>query len=159
MLDFDAAFERLLGNEGGYVCDPKDPGGETQWGISKRSYPQVDIKNLTQAQAKEIYMRDFWMPLGAAAHPAVKFQVFDFAVNASISTAIRKLQLAVGVADDGHWGPASAEALDLQPLNDTLMRFAAFRLQFYTKCKGWPDFGAGWTNRIAQDLLYSAEDN
>ncbi len=71
MITFDDAFTRLLGNEGGYVNDPRDPGGETNWGISKRSYPTVDIKNLTRTQAEDIYMHDFWEPLvalfGAAA--------------------------------------------------------------------------------------------
>jgi lysozyme family protein len=70
---FDQAFTRLLGHEGGYVNNPADPGGETNWGISKRSYPQVDIKALTQQQAKWIYQRDFWDPLGDA-HPAIKFR-------------------------------------------------------------------------------------
>ena len=159
MIDFDTAFERLLGNEGGYVNDPKDPGGETNWGISKRSYPEVDIKNLTQAGAKAIYLRDFWIVLGAETRPAVKFQAFDFAVNSGISTAIRKLQLAVGVADDGHWGPASRAALVAQDLNDTLMRFAAFRLKFMNKLSNWDHNSRGWTERVANDLLYAAEDN
>jgi len=158
VIDFDAAFERLLGHEGGYSNDPKDPGGETNWGISKRSYPGVDIKNLTQAGAKEIYMRDFWMPLGAAADPAIKFQVFDFAVNSGISTALRKLQLAVGVADDGHWGPVSAAALAKQSVPDTIMRFAAFRLKFMNRLSNWDHNSRGWTERVANDLLYAAAD-
>lgn len=157
-LDFDTAFARLLDNEGGYVNDPKDPGGETKWGISKRSYPGVDIANLTQQGAKDIYLRDFWLPLGAATPPAIKFQVFDFAVNSGISTALRKLQLAVGVADDGHWGPVSAAALAAQSTSDTIMRFAAQRLIYYTKLSTWPQYGVGWANRVAHDLLYAADD-
>ena len=95
-LTFDQAFDRLIGHEGGYVNDSADPGGETKFGISKRSYPNVDIKNLTREQAKTIYLRDFWQPLGEDAHPAVKFQAFDFAVNSGIQTAVRKLQAVVG---------------------------------------------------------------
>lgn len=159
MIDFDTAFTRLLGHEGGYVNDPADPGRETKWGISKRSYPGVDIANLTQEGAKEIYRRDFWLVLGAEAPAAVKFQVFDFAVNSGINTALRKLQLAVGVADDGHWGPRSREALAKMPLNDVLMRFAAYRLKYLNKLSTWPHFGAGWTERVANQLLYAAEDN
>ena len=159
MIDFDTAFDRLLGHEGGYVNDPEDPGGETNWGISKRSYPHVDIKNLTREGAKAIYLRDFWSVLGAEAHPALKFQVFDFAVNSGISTALRKLQLAVRVADDGHWGPRSRAALAGMELNDALMRFAAYRLKFMNKLNGWPRYGAGWTERVANQLLFAAEDN
>ena len=157
-MDFDTAFSRLIDSEGGYVNDPADPGGETKFGISKRSYPDVDIANLTLDEAKAIYLRDFWNPLGDA-HPAIKFQCFDFAVNSGIQTAIRKLQLAVGVADDGRWGPKSAAALAAMDLNDVLMRFAAQRLLFMTSLSTWGEFGKGWARRIAKDLLYAAEDN
>lgn len=157
-MNFDQAFTRLLGNEGGYTNNHKDPGGETNWGISKRSYPDVDIANLTQEGAKEIYLRDFWSPIGDA-HPAIKFQVFDFAVNSGIQTAIRKLQAAIGVADDGHWGPVSAAKLAAMDPNDVLMRFMAQRLRFWVKCTAWPSMGGGWANRAAKQLEYAAEDN
>ena len=157
-MNFDDAFTRLLGNEGGYTNNPNDPGGETNWGISKRSYPDVDIKNLTQEGAKAIYLRDFWNPIGDA-HPAIKFQCFDFAVNSGIQTAIRKLQAAIGVADDGHWGPVSAAALAAMDVNDVLMRFMAQRLRFWVKCTAWPTMGGGWANRAATDLEYASQDN
>lgn len=157
-MNFDDAFTRLLGNEGGYTNNPADPGGETNWGISKRSYPDVDIANLTQEGAKAIYLRDFWNPIGDA-HPAIKFQCFDFAVNSGIQTAIRKLQAAIGVADDGHWGPLSAAALAAMDVNDVLMRFMAQRLRFWAKCAAWPSMGGGWVNRAATDLEYAAQDN
>ncbi|WP_367846453.1 glycoside hydrolase family 108 protein [Rhodoferax sp. WC2427] len=157
-MNFDQAFDRLMGAEGGYVNDPHDPGGETNWGISKRSYPTVDIKALTREGAKAIYLRDFWAPL-VDAHPAVRFQTFDFAVNSGISTAVRKLQAAIGVADDGHWGPLSAAKLASMDVNDALMRFMAQRLRFWVKCSAWPSQGAGWVNRGARQLEYAAEDN
>ena len=156
---FNTAFDRLIGHEGAYVNDPLDPGGETNWGISKRSYPNVDIKALTRDGAKAIYLRDFWDVLGENVHPSIKFQVFDFAVNSGIGTAIRKLQAAVGVADDGHWGPASAAALAAMDRNDVLMRFVAERLDFWRKLSTWPRFGAGWAGRAAADLRYAAQDN
>ena len=58
---FLKAFEYLMYNEGGYVNDKQDAGGETRYGISKRSYPQLDIKSLTRDQARQIYFVDFWM--------------------------------------------------------------------------------------------------
>lgn len=157
-MNFDQAFDRLIGAEGGYVNNPADPGGETKFGISKRSYPDVDIANLTVDGAKAIYLRDFWSPLGDA-DPAVTFQVFDFAVNSGIQTAIRKLQAAIGVADDGHWGPLSAAKLASMDKNDALMLFLAERFEFWTKCSAWPTMGAGWTMRGARDLRYAAQDN
>lgn len=157
-MDFDQAFDRLIGNEGGYTNNPADPGGETNWGICKRSYPNVDIKGLTKEGAKFIYLRDFWNPLGDA-DPAIKFQVFDFAVNSGIQTAIRKLQAAIEVADDGHWGPLSAAKLAECDKNDVLMRFVAQRLRFWTSLSTWSTFGKGWANRAAKQLEYASEDN
>ena len=158
MIDFDTAFDRLMGHEGGYVNDVHDPGGETNWGISKRSYPNVDIKNLTRDGARAIYLRDFWCPL-ADADDAIKFQVFDFAVNGGLSVAIRKLQAAVNVADDGHWGDISMSALASMDVNDVLLRFNAQRLRYYIMLKNWPRYGAGWTQRVANNLDYAAQDN
>lgn len=157
-MDFDTAFSRVIGSEGGYVNNPADPGGETKFGISKRSYPDEDIAGLTIERAKFLWERDFWKPLGET-HPAIKFQCFDFAGNSGMGTAIRKLQAAVGVADDGHWGPVSAAALASMDLNDVLMRFAAQRLLFMTSLSTWGEFGRGWARRVANDLLYAAEDN
>lgn len=158
MLTFDEAFDRLVSHEGAYVNHPNDPGGETKFGISKRSYPNVDIKNLTLDGAKEIYRRDFWNVVDTA-HAAVKFQAFDFAVNSGITTALRKLQSAVGVADDGYWGPMSSAALDRMELNDVLMRYLGLRLEFMSKLNAFDTFGRGWAARIAHNLLYAAEDN
>lgn len=157
--DFHAVIGRVLGNEGGYVNHPSDPGGETKWGISKRSYPDVDIASLTKEQAIEIYKRDYWDRLGADNFdPVVAFQVLDAAVNHGIGTAIRMLQRAIGVADDGHFGPASRHALDMCSTWDVAMRFNAERLEFYTKLSGWSTFGRGWSKRIADNLRLAALD-
>ena len=159
-MTFDLAFDRLMGSEGGYSNDPSDPGGETNWGISKRSYPNVDIKNLTREGAKDIYLRDFWTRINAdEMYDGVAFQVFDFAVNSGIETAIRKLQAAVGVADDGHWGPVSRARVAAMTESDVIMRINAERLRFMTKLKNWPNASRGWARRIADNLLYGAEDS
>lgn len=158
-MTFDDIFDRLIGHEGGYVNDPNDPGGETNWGISKRSYPNVDIKNLTRDQAKEIYRRDFWDRIdGEGLQDGVAFQVLDFAVNSGIETAIRALQRAVGTADDGHWGPASKAAAAKMSEADQIMRLNAERLDFMTRLSNWKFHGAGWARRIAGNLRYGAVD-
>jgi lysozyme family protein len=158
VISFEEAFARLVSHEGGYVNNPADPGGETKFGISKRSYPHLDIKNLTREAAMAIYYTDFWQPLGDA-DPAVKFQTFDFAVNSGIPTAIRKLQAVVGVADDGHWGPRSKEALAEMDRNDVLMLLNAERLDYMTRLKNWPDASRGWARRVVANLRYAAKDN
>lgn len=158
-MTYDTAFDRLIGNEGGYVNDPNDPGGETNWGLSKRSYPHLDIKALTRDEAKIIYRVDFWERIHADnMYSSVAFQAFDFAVNSGIETAARKLQLAVGVADDGHWGPVTQAAIANMSETSIIMRFAAERIDFYRKLTTWPSFGRGWAGRVAQDLRYGAQD-
>lgn len=158
-MNFDIAFDRLMGNEGGYTAGVGDPGGETNWGISKRSYPDLNIKSLTREQAKAIYWHDFWLRIHAdELQPAVAFQAFDFAVNSGIETAVRYLQRALGVADDGHWGPVTRAAAAATSECDIVMRFVAARIDFWTLLSGWPTQGKGWARRAAKDLRYGAED-
>lgn len=160
MTKFDLVFDRLMGHEGGYVNDPADPGGETKFGISKRSYPNENIKDLTAERAKEIFRRDFWGPIGAERYSAgVAFQLADFAYNSGPDVAIRYLQRAVGVADDGRWGPVSQAAADAMSESDTIMRLNGERLDFMTRLKNWPDAGRGWARRIAKNLRYGADDS
>lgn len=158
-MNFDEAFQRLIGHEGGEVNDPNDPGGHTKFGISKRAYPDVNISSLTLESAKAIYRRDYWQRAQAdQIDGAIAFQVFDAAVNHGIGTAIRFLQRAVGVADDGQVGPRTIAAIRAMPVSDVLMHFNAERLDFYTKLSTWPSFGKGWARRIVGNLRYSAKD-
>lgn len=159
MVTFGTAFDRLIGHEGGYVNDPDDPGGETKFGISKRSYPDLDIKMLTREDAREIYGRDFWDRLHADTLPdALVFQLFDFAINSGIETAIRCLQRAVGVADDGYWGPVSQRVVTAYTQAELILLLNSERLDFMTRLKNWPQHGKGWARRIAQNLRYGVQD-
>lgn len=161
-MDFDKAFDRLLGHEGHYV-NPKpedDPGGETNWGISRRSYPHLDIKSLTREDAKKIYRNDFWARVHADELPdGVAFQVFDFAVNSGIETAVRYLQRAIGVADDGYWGPISRAAAQRLSESDAILLLNAERLEYMTKLSNWLPNSRGWARRIAGNLRYGAIDS
>lgn len=159
-MKFDLFIGRILGHEGGYVNDPRDPGGETNWGISKRAYPHLNIRTLTREQAIELYRKDYWQRIQGDLLPdEVAFQVLDVAVNHGIGNATRMLQRAVGVADDGHFGPLSLAAVRKFAAVDVVLRFNAERLEFYTKLSTWPTYGKGWTRRVAQNLRYGAEDS
>ena len=159
-MDFDIAFTRLMEHEGGIVNDPNDPGGLTKYGISQRSYPHLDIAALTLEDCKAIYKRDFWTRINADRLPdGVAFQSFDFAVNSGIETAVRYLQRALGVADDGHWGPVSQATADGTSETDMILCLNAERLMFMTKLKNWPHAGRAWARRIAQNLRYGADDS
>lgn len=159
-MNFDEAFDRLLGHEGKYSNDPADPGGETNWGISKRAYPDLNIKALTHDDAKLIYRRDFWNRINAdRLFDGVAFQLFDFAVNSGIETAVRYFQRALGVADDGHWGPVSQAAADKMTETDQIMLLNAERLDFMSRLSTWATFSRGWARRIAGNLRYGAQDS
>ena len=152
-MTFDQAFAKLIDHEGGYVNDPRDPGGETKFGISKRAYPDVDIANLTLEQAKAIYLRDYWTRAQCdTLPPVVAFQVFDTAVNSGIGQAIRFLQRAVGVADDGVVGALTMAAVRRLDAESLAARFNGQRLEFMTKLSTWDTFGRGWARRIATNL-------
>jgi len=93
MADFNKCIGKTLAHEGGakYTNDPTDRGGETKYGISKRSYPQEDIKNLTEERAKELYKRDYWDRIRGddIKDEAIAFNIFDCAVNMGVRTASR----------------------------------------------------------------------
>lgn len=163
-LTFQQIFDRLIGHEGGYVNDPHDPGGETNWGVTKRTAMANgytgNMKTMTRQQAYEIYRRAFWLRYNCEQMPdAVAYQFFDAAVNHGFGNASRMLQRAVGVLDDGIIGKNSLAAINRKPISDTLMVLNAERLRFYTQLNGWDRFGKGWVNRVAQNLRYGAQDN
>ena len=158
--NFLKAFKDLIENEKGYVDNPEDPGGETSFGISKRSYPNVDIKNLTVEKARDIYYQDFWLPCQCHTMPyALAFEVLDMAVNHGQPKAIMILQEALGVADDGKIGPITKHAIATLDEKDVYLRINAYRLKFFTKLSTWKDFGRGWANRVADNLLRAADNN
>lgn len=160
---FAIFIERILGHEGGYVNHPNDPGGETKWGISKRAYPNVDIKGLTREGAIALYRRDYWEgPRINELPSAIAFQVLDAAINHGRSRAIGWLQSVVGATSDGRIGPRTLERVlayeSTIGTKGVALNFLATRLQFYTDIGGWDTFGRGWARRMAVNMRYAATD-
>lgn len=148
-MTFEDCVDLVLLHEGGYVNDPRDPGGETNMGISKRAFPRVDIANLTRQQAVEIYRRYYWQPAKAdQVAMALRPLYLDTAVNCGVATAVRLLQMAAGVEADGIFGPITAEAARTV----TPKALAAERMRFYGRLiKTKPTlrrYMKGWTNRV-----------
>lgn len=155
--NFQYAVNKVLALEGGYVNDPQDPGGETKYGISTRTYPNLDIRSLTRDQAVEIYHRDFWLPnhYDRIQDPEVAAKIFDMAVNMGSRTANRLLQRACNrtrdaacdVGEDGVMGPITLEAVNLHPCPGWLL--ATLRLlavEYHLGLRN-PRFLAGWIKR------------
>ena len=153
-MEFPEAFHLLIGHEGGYSNDPNDPGGETNFGISKRAYPHVDIKNLTLNEARAIYHRDYWVKALCPIFPdPLRFQLFDTAVNSGPRQAVVLLQRALGVKDDGVAGPMTMKAVaEVKSVAALAVLFIAQRLRFMAGLDGWEHFGKGWARRIATNL-------
>lgn len=152
------AIARVLDHEKGYSNKKSDKGGETNFGISKRAYPHLDIKNLTKAQAEVIYMRDYWNPLPQKLPNAVLFQLLDFAVNSGQSTAIKHLQHICGALEDGHWGEKSQAAAKKFPAYLLATNLLAERMEYQAYLNDFDVNGAGWTNRNAKNLRYAMVD-
>lgn len=151
---FDQCFEKLIGNEGGYTPGKGDPGGETKFGVSKRSYPALEISSLTLDDAKAIYMRDFWTPAGCDSVPtSIAFDLFDMAVNSGVSRAVKTLQRVAGTAEDGKLGPVTLAAVaQLDPVR-AVAWFNGVRLSFMVSLDVWPTFSRGWALRISDNLM------
>lgn len=164
-MTFDDAFTALVGNEGSYSNDSRDPGNwtsgivgsgvlkGTKYGIAAASYPGEDIVNLTLDRAKAIYRTQYWGPAGCDVWPdGIKFEVFDIAVNTGVKTAITLLQRAVGAVEDGVIGPQTTMRVQSADPQWVRRLLTAKRLRYYTALKTFPVFGAGWVNRIAGNL-------
>jgi hypothetical protein len=128
MSYFDAAFSIVVGIEGGYVCDPKDPGGETKYGISKRRYPNEDVANLTLDRAKTLYRRDYWQAAWDALPWEQSLLMFDAAVNGGYPQRWHDLYKGY-------------------PPTDFIANFQAEHALYLASLPGWLHDGRGWMRR------------
>lgn len=170
-MNFDEAFARLIGHEGGFQNDSRDKGNwtggkigsgvlkGTKFGVSAASYPTLDIEHLTLYEAKAIYLRDFWQPAGCDYVPdPLKDDLFDTAVHTSApgrpTTAIKMLQRAAGAVDDGSIGPKTLLAIRNMDPYQLLARFNGQRLDHLNNNPDtWATYGRGWAQRIAEYLM------
>ena len=155
MADFHPIFEFLMKYEGGYVHDPHDAGGETKYGISKRSFPNEDILHLTKERAEVLYRENYWNKLnGDFLQQKVALTLFDFAVNSGVQTVVLELQRALGVVVDGVFGSKTLvklQDLDEKETKALIDRINDARLQLYLRLGDKPTqrrFLLGWLRRL-----------
>lgn len=156
-MEFNKAVNLVLKWEGGYVNHPQDPGGETKYGITKRSYPHKDIKNLSLDDAKRIYYRDYWIANGIHLLPgSVKFPVFDSCVNQGPGFAVKRLQKVLRVSQDGVLGPITAKAAqDFTDKRKLVYEFMDERLEHYLSLRTFSTFGKGWLRRVIDVCIHN----
>jgi len=170
---FDSALQIILHSEGGYVNNPVDRGGPTNYGITQSTYdrfkkrlkePTRPVRECTPEEVRKIYFSEYWTASGANLIATFDYNLavlhFDFAVNSGVRTAIRALQRLVGTEADGRFGPITLARVKSEKAFNLYQRYTAKRLTFFTdivrKDKSQLVFLAGWVNRIA-DLLNRAE--
>ncbi|WP_426956086.1 glycoside hydrolase family 108 protein [Muricoccus radiodurans] len=153
---FDRCLSPVLEMEGGFVNDPRDPGGATNMGITHRTLADFretevtedDVRNLTRSEAREIYRARYWTPLRCADLPlGVDLMVFDFGVNAGPGRSAKLLQRCVGVKQDGAIGPITLAAVRACRPAALITHLAEGRMAHYRSLSTFPVFGRGWTRR------------
>lgn len=156
---FNIAMDFVLKSEGGYVNDPRDPGGETNRGVTDKQDGKIDglidvngdgkgdvkVKDLTAEQAKEVYRRNYWNPVhGDDLSPGRALMLVDTAVNMGVKQAIILVQRVTGINEDGVFGPKTLEAAK----NYDIDAYASAKLAIYKQLKTWPIYGKGWSSRL-----------
>jgi lysozyme family protein len=153
-----AALAAVIQHEGGFVNDPRDPGGATNRGITQAVYddwrashglPLQSVRNLVNAEVEAIYRTRYWDAIRGDDLPSgVDYCTFDFAVNSGVNRASRFLQNAAGVTADGKIGPVTLAAVAAIPPLLLIRAVCAARLDFLHHLETFDRFGRGWTARV-----------
>ena len=158
---FNRAFENVIGVEGGFSDDAKDPGNwtggkegsgklsGTKYGVSAASYPSLDIRSITLEDAKAIYHRDFWQTINGDEFPfSVANALFDCAVNSGCASAAKLLQRSLGITSDGKIGKLTIAAAQNKDQTELLIDFLTARAVFYARLAKFELYGKGWMKRL-----------
>lgn len=156
-MNFKDSLALVLKHEGGYVNHPKDPGGETNYGVTKATAVKFgytgDMKEIPLSVVEEIYEKGYWRAINGDALPdALRHHVFDAAVNSGPVRAIKWLQQALGTKDDGIFGNDTYSRLQTADPVKLAAKYNAIRLKFLASLPTFSTFGAGWTRRVASNL-------
>lgn len=147
MNRLDKCLDWIIAAEGGIANDPRDRGGLTKYGISQAAYPSLDIAKLTEADAKAIYIRDYWTPCKCAHLPAgVDLVVFDSAVMMGVFASSVHLQRALNVTPDGDIGPKTLAAATARG-TEILPALLTERMFYLMATPTWKVHRRGWTLR------------
>ncbi len=166
--NFDKCLQLVLKHEGGYVNHPNDPGGMTNYGVTKKVYEkylgkevtETDMKDMSLEHVKEIYKKKYWDKVRGDDLPSgLDWAVFDFAVNAGVSRAAKVLQGFIATSVDGVIGSGTLKAIDNYPtsLKGVIEVYTAQRSSFYRSLKNYDTFGKGWDRRCYETRVTAIE--
>jgi lysozyme family protein len=160
-MSFLYALSHVLKHEGGYVNHPSDPGGATNFGITRDTLAEwrdrhvtiEEVKDLSKDEAAEIYKYKYWDAAKCGKMPAgVALIVFDGAVNHGVSQSSKFLQRALGVDADGKVGSKTLAAIEEIDAVDLIVEIASQRMRFYGRLSTFTTFGLGWSRRLMDTL-------
>ena len=159
--NFERCLKMLLKHEGGFVNHPRDPGGMTNLGVTKKVYEQwvgrpvteQEMRNLTVADVAPIYRKNYWNKIKGDQLPSgLDWAAFDWAVNSGSGRPAKAIQKAVGANPDGAIGPKTLEAISDKEVDAIVKKVYAIRQEFYENLKTFDTFGKGWTRRNKETL-------
>ena len=157
--NYQKCLETILHHEGGYVNHPKDPGGETNLGVTKRVYEEhggtKDMKDLTVEDVAPIYKKGYWDKMKGDDLPGgLDLCVFDFGVNAGPGRAAKFLQQMIGTTVDGGIGPNTLAKLEEYVRengeHESVKKYQEMRQKYYEGLSTFSTFGKGWTRRVEE---------
>ena len=168
--NFDRAVAHMLKSEGGFQADPRDPGNSngtsTNLGVTQRVWEgwvghpvgEQEMRNLSTSDVTPLYRKKYWDAIQGDALPSgVDYCVFDTAVNSGAGRAIKLLQRAVGVTQDGLLGPNSLAAILVSDVGSLIDKYCDVRNEFLQSLSTFDTFGKGWTRRISEVNLKAKE--
>lgn len=159
--NFDKCLAEVLKREGGFVNDPRDAGGMTNLGVTKAVYEawvgykvsEKIMRSLTPSHVKALYKQRYWDAAKCDLIPSgLDMCIFDFAVNAGVSRAIKTLQGVLGIMQDGIIGPNTIAVMDrftkAHSASELVDIYQNDRISFYKGLDKFNVFGKGWINRV-----------
>ena len=158
--NWDKSFDLVIVNEGGFVNNPKDPGGPTNWGCTQTVWEKYighpvtvdDMKALTKEDVKPLYKRNYWDAVHGDSLPSgLDYCLFDCAINSGVGRSARFIQEIVGVFADGAIGNNTVTAINLIKPVTLINEFCDKRQAFLESLPTFATFGKGWTKRV-QDV-------
>lgn len=154
---FEFALKFVLEREGGFVINPRDPGGMTNMGVTKavweafcrRPVTEDEMRGLRVDDVTPLYHDKYWNALKCDDFDnGLDLCVFDAAVNQGPSRAARMLQTTIGLPVDGIIGPRTIEAAADIPTQGLISDYCATRRQTYRRAANFELFGKGWLARL-----------
>ena len=155
--NFDHSLDLVLKSEGGFVNNPKDPGGMTNLGVTAstwanfkgRNTNEKEMRSLTRDDVAPLYEKKYWDACKCDDLPScVDYLVFDFAVNSGPGRSVKTLQRALGLPEDGAVGPVTIQTIDVMDKTELIARFSDAKKQFYESLPTFATFGNGWLKRV-----------